>query len=52
LYGGSLGDYLKSSEYITAIVIGLVSTPLAPVAKDLASSLQAAANAVNTVKQA
>ncbi len=32
------------------LLIGLVSTPLAPVVKDLTSSLQAAANAVNTVK--
>lgn len=34
------------------ILIGLVSTPLAPVAKDLTSSIQAAANAVNTIKKA
>ena len=35
-----------------AALIGLVSTPLAPIAKDLASSIQAAANAVNAVKSA
>jgi hypothetical protein len=35
---------------VEGALIGLVSTPLAPIAKDLASSIQAAANAVNTVK--
>jgi hypothetical protein len=34
-----------------AVLIGLAATPLAPVAKDLASSLQAAAAAVGTVKR-
>jgi len=36
---------------VEAILIGLVATPLAPVAKDLASSLQAAAAAVTAVRQ-
>jgi hypothetical protein len=34
-----------------AILVGLVATPLAPVAKDLASTLQAAAAAVTAVRQ-
>jgi hypothetical protein len=36
---------------ILAVLIGLVSTPLAPVAKNLTSSLQAAASAMNAVKK-
>jgi len=37
--------------FFEAILIGLVATPLAPVAKDLASSLQAAAAAVTAVRR-
>jgi hypothetical protein len=52
LSGDALGEYFKSPDLIKAVLVGLVSTPLAPVAKDLTSSLQAAANAMNTVKKA
>jgi hypothetical protein len=43
-------DYLHSSQLLVAILIGAVSTPLAPVAKDLSSTLQAAVKAVGVVK--
>jgi hypothetical protein len=36
--------------WLQALVVGLLATPLAPVAKDLATSLSAAANAVQSVK--
>ncbi|MGA3306400.1 MAG: hypothetical protein ABSC26_10395 [Stellaceae bacterium] len=49
---GTTTEYLQSPIFLEAILVGLVSTPLAPVAKDLTSSLQAAANAMNTVKKA
>jgi len=52
LSGDAPGEYFKSSYLIQAVLVGLISTPLAPVAKDLTSSLQAAANAMNTVKKA
>jgi hypothetical protein len=47
----SVGDYLSSSTFVLAILVGAVSTPLAPIAKDLASSLQAAASAVSAAKR-
>ena len=47
----SLGGYLASPLFLLSIVIGAMSTPLAPVAKDLSSSLQAAVKAVNAVRR-
>lgn len=38
-------------DIAVAVLIGLVATPLAPVAKDIASSLQTAASAVQPVKK-
>jgi hypothetical protein len=38
-------------DIAVAVLIGLVATPLAPVAKDIASSLQTAASAVQSVKK-
>ena len=46
----SLQDYLSGGDFLTAVLIGLVSTPLAPVAKDLASSLNTAASAFRAAK--
>jgi hypothetical protein len=43
-------DYFCSSQLLIAILIGAVSTPLAPVAKDLSSTLTAAVKAVGVVK--
>jgi hypothetical protein len=34
----------------TAVLVGLVATPLAPIAKDLSTSLQSAVSAINAVK--
>jgi len=44
-------DYLRSAQLLTALFVGAISTPLAPVAKDLASSLTAAVNVVGAVKK-
>jgi hypothetical protein len=43
-------DYLQSSQVLIAILVGVVATPLAPVAKDLSSTLSAAVKAVGVVK--
>lgn len=43
--------YLGSKDFLIAIVIGAVATPLAPIAKDLSSSLQAAVKAISSVKR-
>jgi hypothetical protein len=43
--------YLGSARMWFAILVGLLSTPLAPVAKDLSSSLSAAVKAVNGAKR-
>jgi hypothetical protein len=48
-----VGDWAAGSPISawSAVLIGLVSTPLAPIAKDLSSSIAAAANAVAAVKR-
>jgi hypothetical protein len=46
----ALAGLLTHFNVAEAALIGLVATPLAPVAKDLASSIQAAANAVSVIK--
>lgn len=43
-------SYLGSADFLRAILIGLVATPLAPMAKDLTTSLSAAAKAVSAAK--
>jgi len=43
-------SHLLSVDSWRAVLVGLLATPLAPVTKDLVSSIQAAANAVNAVK--
>jgi len=47
----SLGGYLSSRLFLLSIVIGAMSTPLAPVAKDISSSLQAAVKAVSAARR-
>jgi hypothetical protein len=42
---------LFDSRLVPALLLGLVATPLAPIAKDLSSSLQAAAKAVGALKR-
>jgi hypothetical protein len=54
---GGVGGWLAfGSDYTTrdiilSLLVGVAATPLAPVAKDLASSLQAAVSAVGTLKR-
>jgi hypothetical protein len=43
-----IGDH---RQLLTALLIGLVATPLAPVAKDITSALQTAAQAMNIFKR-
>lgn len=52
--GGALiskGAYWFTREMAVAILVGLVSTPLAPIAKDLSSALVAAVKAVSAAKR-
>ncbi len=44
-------DYLKSSKVVLPILVGLIATPLAPVAKDLSSTLQTAVKAMSIVNR-
>jgi hypothetical protein len=51
LYAGHVSDYLASSDAVVAFLVGAVSTPLAPVAKDLATALTAATKAVGAIRR-
>jgi len=44
------GSGMSGGQFALCLVVGLSATPLAPVAKDLATSLQAAVTAVRAVK--
>jgi hypothetical protein len=48
---GSGWSYFSSGRFGLCLLVGLSATPLAPVAKDLATSLQAAVTAVRAVKR-
>jgi hypothetical protein len=48
---GSVSGYFGTWQFGLSLLIGLSATPLAPMAKDLASSLQAAVKAVGVVKR-
>jgi hypothetical protein len=48
---GETARYFFSQNFFIALVLGLSATPLAPMAKDLASALQMAANSVGAVKR-
>jgi hypothetical protein len=52
---GAVGGWLtfpnEDTKIILSLLIGVAAAPLAPVAKDLASSLQAAVGAVGTLKR-
>ena len=48
LYTGT--NYFRSPEFCLALLVGAIATPLAPVAKDLSSSIAAAVSAVGAVK--
>jgi hypothetical protein len=43
--------YFRSSDFLVAVLIGAISTPLAPVAKDLSTALSTAVKAVGAVKR-
>ena len=47
----SIFAYLGSSTLLVAILVGLVSTPLAPIAKDLSTALNNAVAAVSAAKR-
>ena len=49
--GNHLSGYLVSRQLLAAVLVGLISTPLAPLAKDLSSSLNAAVKAMNSVRR-
>jgi hypothetical protein len=54
IVGGALlhgsADYFQTVDFGKAILVGLIAVPLAPVAKDLTSSLQAAVTAMKAVR--
>jgi hypothetical protein len=51
ILGGGLMAYVTSWHFGFAFIVGISATPLAPMAKDLSTSLQAAAAAVGFVKR-
>ncbi len=51
ILAGSWQNYWLNSEMFQAILVGLLATPLAPVAKDLSSGLAAAVNTMQLVKK-
>lgn len=48
---GQAGRYLTSRDCLIAILVGAIATPLAPIAKDLSSSLAAAVKALSAAKR-
>jgi hypothetical protein len=44
-------DYLLSSNFLLALLLGVVATPLAPVTKDLSSALATAVKAVGSARR-
>ena len=44
-------NFLGSKDFGLAVLVGLLATPLAPIAKDLSSALGAAVNAMQAVKK-
>jgi hypothetical protein len=48
-FGGS--GYFTSPQLVVALIVGVSATPLAPIAKDLSTSLQTAVSAVRAVKR-
>ena len=49
--GQSVADYMQAHDLVIAAMVGVISTPLAPVAKDLSSSLTQAVRAVSAAKR-
>jgi hypothetical protein len=48
---GSPWNYFGSRQFFAALLVGISAAPIAPVAKDLASSLQAAVTAVGAARR-
>ncbi|MBI3568726.1 MAG: hypothetical protein HY084_11065 [Gemmatimonadetes bacterium] len=46
-----VGDYLRSSTFLLALLVGAIATPLAPIAKDLSTALVAATTAVSSARR-
>ena len=46
-----LAAYFGSQQFFAALLVGISAAPIAPVAKDLASSLQAAVTAVGAARR-
>ncbi len=49
--GATIGSYFASKDILVAFLVGLMATPLAPIAKDLTSSLAAAVKAISSVRR-
>ncbi|MGO9604396.1 MAG: hypothetical protein ACLQAT_13545 [Candidatus Binataceae bacterium] len=47
----AISGYFGSSDFLVALLVGAISTPLAPVAKDLSTALSTAVKAVGAVKR-
>ena len=48
---GSWGAFWWKPDMFLALLIGLLATPMAPIAKDIASALSTAVNAMQMVKK-
>lgn len=44
-------EYMTSRDFLLSVLIGIIATPLAPIAKDLSSTLNAAVKAISSVRR-
>lgn len=51
LNSGTLAVYLNSNDMWTALVAGVLATPLAPIAKDVSSAISTAVNTLQSIKK-
>lgn len=51
VFGAQSSTFFTSREFALSLLVGLIATPLAPIAKDLTTSLQSAVGAVRTLKR-
>jgi len=49
--GAQATSFWQSKELFQAILIGLLATPLAPIAKDISSALATAVNTMQSIKK-
>lgn len=49
--GVSVSGYLNSKDFVISLIVGAIATPLAPIAKDISTSLAAAVNALGSVRR-